>query len=97
MAIAKKLATSNVDEENPEWTEEDFARARPAREMMPEALFEKLTQTEAAQKTGTKQQVTLHLDSDVVEHFKAGGSGWQDRMNEVLRRAVRERQSTDAA
>jgi uncharacterized protein (DUF4415 family) len=35
-----------------------------------------------------KQQVTLRLDRDVVEHFRAGGAGWQSRMNAVLRKAV---------
>jgi len=32
-----------IDDENPEWTEEDFARARPAREVLPPALYAALT------------------------------------------------------
>jgi uncharacterized protein (DUF4415 family) len=35
-----------------------------------------------------KQQVTLRLDPDVVERFRADGPGWQGRMNAALRRAV---------
>lgn len=35
-----------------------------------------------------KKQVTLRLDSDVVAAFRAGGAGWQSRMNAVLRKAV---------
>ncbi|MDP9057567.1 MAG: BrnA antitoxin family protein [Pseudomonadota bacterium] len=35
-----------------------------------------------------KKQVTLRLDSEVVEAFRAGGAGWQSRMNEALRKAV---------
>jgi uncharacterized protein (DUF4415 family) len=35
-----------------------------------------------------KQQVALRLDRDVIERFKAGGDGWQTRMNEALRKAV---------
>ena len=35
-----------------------------------------------------KKQVTLRLDSDVVAAFRAGGAGWQSRMNEVLRKAA---------
>ena len=35
-----------------------------------------------------KKQVTPRLDSDVVAAFRAGGAGWQSRMNEVLRKAV---------
>lgn len=39
------------------------------------------------QKAPTKQQVTLRLDRDVVERFRATGPGWQARMNEALRKA----------
>ena len=39
------------------------------------------------QKSPTKQQVTLRLDRDVVERFRATGEGWQGRINEALRRA----------
>jgi len=37
---------------------------------------------------GVKQQVTLRIDQDVLEHFQASGPGWQDRINEALRKAV---------
>jgi uncharacterized protein (DUF4415 family) len=33
-----------------------------------------------------KQQVTLRLPRAVIEHFKAGGAGWQTRISEVLER-----------
>ena len=35
--------------------------------------------------SGTKTQITLRLDTAVVEKFKATGAGWQTRINEVLR------------
>ena len=35
-----------------------------------------------------KRRVTIMLDPDVIEHFKAGGKGWQTRMNAALRRAA---------
>ena len=35
-----------------------------------------------------KRQVTLRLDPDVVDKFKAGGAGWQSRINAALRSAV---------
>jgi uncharacterized protein (DUF4415 family) len=35
--------------------------------------------------SGKKVQVTLRIDSDVVERFKASGAGWQTRMNDVLK------------
>jgi len=35
-----------------------------------------------------KQAVSLRLDKDVLEKFKATGPGWQSRINEALRRAA---------
>ena len=35
--------------------------------------------------SGIKTQVTLRLDADVVEKFRAAGDGWQTRINEVLK------------
>ncbi len=39
-------------------------------------------------KIDAKVSVTLRLDRDLVERFKASGSGWQTRINAALRRAV---------
>jgi uncharacterized protein (DUF4415 family) len=35
-----------------------------------------------------KRQVTLRLDPDVLDRFRADGPGWQGRINEALRKAV---------
>ena len=35
-----------------------------------------------------KRQVTLRLDPDVVERFRATGKGWQSRINAELRKAL---------
>lgn len=59
-----------------------------------EAAFKKVTtkKVEAPPKTnavpGVKEQVTLRIDQDVLEHFQGGGPGWQDRINEALRKAI---------
>jgi uncharacterized protein (DUF4415 family) len=37
---------------------------------------------------GVKQQVSLRIDQDVLEHFQGGGPGWQERINEALRKAA---------
>ena len=36
--------------------------------------------------TSSKQPVTLRLDTDVLEWFKAQGQGYQTRINKLLRR-----------
>ncbi|HEX2654405.1 MAG TPA: BrnA antitoxin family protein [Xanthobacteraceae bacterium] len=35
-----------------------------------------------------KQLVSLRIDRDILEHFQESGPDWQDRINEVLRKAV---------
>lgn len=39
--------------------------------------------------SGTKAQVTLRLDVDILEKFKSSGDGWQTRINEALKSWVR--------
>ena len=39
-----------------------------------------------------KRQVTLRIDPDVVEFFKASGQGYQTRINSVLRSYVKAHQ-----
>jgi uncharacterized protein (DUF4415 family) len=38
--------------------------------------------------SGTKAQVTLRLDVEVLEALKATGAGWQTRANDILRKWV---------
>ena len=35
-----------------------------------------------------KETVSLKLDRDVLEHYQDDGPGWQDRINEALRKAA---------
>ena len=83
---ARVQAGIAADPDNPEWTDEDFARARPAAEALPPALYAALTRPRGRPKAETtKVPVKLRLDPVVVEHFKKDGPGWQSRMNAVLR------------
>ncbi len=38
--------------------------------------------------SGAKTQITLRLDTDLIDTFKATGDGWQTRINAALRDAV---------
>lgn len=38
--------------------------------------------------TSNKSQVTLRLDNDVLDRFRASGPGWQSRINEALRKVA---------
>ena len=35
-----------------------------------------------------KETVSLRIDRDVLEYFQGSGPGWQDRINDVLRKAA---------
>lgn len=35
--------------------------------------------------SGTKTQVTLRLDVEIIQKFKASGDGWQTRINDALK------------
>lgn len=75
------------DDDNPEWTKEDFARARPISDF-PE-LAAAFPKSKGGRPRGSnKEQVSLRLDKDVLERFRAAGPGWQSRINEALRKAV---------
>ncbi len=40
---------------------------------------------------GTRELVSLKIDSDVLAHFQADGPGWQERINDILRAAMKGR------
>jgi uncharacterized protein (DUF4415 family) len=74
----------------PEWTDDVFDRA---------AIYDGHKLIRPAQGTLTrrgrpkletpKRQVTLRLDQDVIDAFRKTGPGWQGRMNEALRKALK--------
>jgi uncharacterized protein (DUF4415 family) len=75
------VITPEEYEELPEWTEADFARAtwhiggKPVRRGRPK-------------KAHPKEAVNLRLSPQVLAHFRAGGPGWQTRINAALESVV---------
>ena len=86
--MKKRKPLTDKDGEVRELTAEDFKRFRPTTEVLPELVAAWRKRGERGpQKAPTKTQVTLRLDKDVVERFRATGAGWQSRINEALRKA----------
>ncbi len=87
VAIHRGIA---ADADNPEWSDQDFARARPAAEMTPPDLYRALVEQRrrGPQRAPTKEMVSVRLDRDLVERLRATGPGWQGRLNETLRKTV---------
>lgn len=76
-----------TDPDNPEWTAADFAKAKPASEL-PDHIRATFPKTRGPQKSATKVPVSIRLSPEVIEHFKAGGPGWQSRIDEALRKVA---------
>lgn len=83
-----KHTANDIDNENPEWTDENFKNALTF-EQMPPAL-QALVLESGARKRGRpvsdnkKVSVTIRYSQSVIDAFKARGKGWQSRMNQVL-------------
>ena len=46
--------------------------------------------------SGTKEQVALRVDRDILAAFRATGPGWQTRMNDALRDWLKTHPAPDA-
>ena len=75
-----------IDDENPEWTQDMFDRATGIDGLSPS--LQKKLRSRGPQRALTKVATTVRFDVDVVDHFKAGGPGWQTRINSALKKAI---------
>ena len=68
----RKLTDANIvrDSDAPEWTPEMFGRAMARKGLKP---------------MPRKSLLSIRIDSDVIEWFRAQGAGYQSRMNALLR------------
>ncbi len=80
--------------DSPPIAPEQFAEFHPAKDMKPDLVARMKAAREARaerrgrgpQKAPTKISVTIRLDQDIVDAYKASGRGWQGRLNDDLRR-----------
>jgi uncharacterized protein (DUF4415 family) len=92
--MSRKLKEPVFDEDNPEWTKADFARATkfPAGvrlgDLKPGELA-RILPKRGPQKTPIKIPVSIRLSPEVISHFKAKGPGWQSRIDDALRKIIR--------
>jgi len=95
--IDAHVITAKEYEEIPELTDDDFARgtAMIGDRVVSEKEFSEAWRKNWKGKGGRpkserpKQVINLRVDADVLESFRAGGPGWQTRMNAALRKAAR--------
>src|SRR5689334_7694758 len=88
---AELTRAAAADPDNPIVDERMFARMRPAAEVAPEIVRRARGQRGPQKSKPVKTLISLRLDPDVVQHFRRGGRGWQSRINQALRKAVKVR------
>ncbi len=89
--MAKKPDPFLIDEENPEWTDAEFARAKPASEMLPANVLDGLKRKPGQRGPGKKTPkvpVTLRIDAEVLAKLKASGPRWQTRLANLINTAA---------
>ena len=79
--MSKRPDPEMTDNENPEWTDADFARARPL-SGLPATTQAKLRGRPKA--ATPRVAISLRLPPDVLDAWKATGAGWQTRMAAML-------------
>lgn len=74
-----------TDPDNPEWTEEDFARARPAHEVLTPQQLAAFPKTRGRPRSADPAvPVSIRLSARVARHLRGLGQGWQTRVNDQL-------------
>lgn len=86
------MQDNDHDTDNPEWTAEDFARAQGPEALSP-AERAAFPRTRGPGRKAAKAPVYIRLSPEVLEHFKAGGAGWQTRIDEALKGVVAKRRA----
>jgi uncharacterized protein (DUF4415 family) len=71
----------------PELTEEDFAKAKPFKEVFPEQ-YERWKARGRPKLEAPKKHIGFRLAADVVNGIKASGRGYNARVEKVLRDAL---------
>ena len=86
--MAKKPDPFMMDEENPEWTPEATAEARPFREVFPEQFAGWKKRGGRPPVETPKVHIGFRLAADVVAAVRATGKGYNARVEKVLREAL---------
>ena len=88
----KKIPTFKTDKQAEQFVakadlSEYDLRGRPMSEAFPQ-FASQMKRRGRPKSNNSKQIITIRLDRDVLERLKADGSGWQTRVNAILRKAM---------
>jgi uncharacterized protein (DUF4415 family) len=93
--MRKKPNPELLDDENPQWSAEDVAKARPASEVLPQIFGESIAKKMLKPRGRPpaefpKERINIRLSHEVLAHFKSAGDGWQTRIDSALRQFIAE-------
>lgn len=80
--MTNSASVDPVDDDNPELTDADIARMRPARDVLSPAAYARLTGL---------SEVGLKLPADTIRAFAEEGEDWRERMADALTEAARKK------
>jgi uncharacterized protein (DUF4415 family) len=83
--MTKRAPLTDADDQVRQSTAEDGALLRPAKKVSPSAH---LIGVRGPQKAPTKVPTSIRLSPEVVDFFRRTGSGWQSRLDGVLKQYV---------
>lgn len=86
--MAKRPDPYMTDEENPEWTADAAAEARPFAEVFPEQFKALKNRGGRPPVEQPKMHIGFRLAADVVKGLRATGPGYNARVERVLREAL---------
>jgi uncharacterized protein (DUF4415 family) len=78
----KKLQKASKADDNPPWSATEVAAAKPL-QALPSTLRRKLVGRPKS--AVTKEAISIRLSHEVVAQFRAGGTGWQTRIDAALK------------
>lgn len=92
---AKLEPSEAVDANNPEWTKDDFLRAKSAKDVLPQLFNPDVSKTLLKPRgrplaTVTKERINIRLSADVLSAFRLAGPGWQTRIDTALKDWVKQ-------
>ena len=88
--MKKRLKLDLLGSDNPEWSQQEMARARPASDVLPEVFGTQAAKAMLKPRGRphadvVKDRITIRLSPDVTAAFRASGDGWQTRMDAALK------------
>ena len=92
MSMKTTSSTSQTDWDRVDALKDEDINLSDCPEVTPE-MFARAVARVGLKPVESKKQVTLRLDADVLAWFKAQGSGYQTRINALLREYMKAHQS----